>query len=159
MSRRIKLIALPNSEAPESARKFRELETDVLARTIWGEARGEGKEGMEAVASVILNRVEIAKRLDGYWWGSTIIQVCQKPYQFSCWNKGDPNFMKLMSVGEDDTRFKLALGVARRALLGFVQDRTNGATHYHAVEISPKWAAGETPTARINHHIFYRLIG
>ena len=29
---------------------------DVLARTLWAEARGEGQAGMEAVACVILNR-------------------------------------------------------------------------------------------------------
>ena len=28
---------------------------NVLARTLWGEARGEGRVGMEAVASVILS--------------------------------------------------------------------------------------------------------
>ncbi|MGG6879769.1 UNVERIFIED_CONTAM: cell wall hydrolase, partial [Pseudomonas aeruginosa] len=29
---------------------------DTLTKTIWGEARGEGREGMIAVAWVILNR-------------------------------------------------------------------------------------------------------
>ena len=92
MDNKPKLMALPNANDTHAAEFLKNLEVDVLARTIWGEARGEGKEGMEAVASVILNRTEIAKRLDGYWWGNTIIQVCQKPYQFSCWNKLDPNF-------------------------------------------------------------------
>ena len=39
-----------------------EKETDILARTIYGEARGESISGMEAVASVVLNRVAFAKR-------------------------------------------------------------------------------------------------
>ena len=38
-----------------------EKETDILARTIYGEARGESISGMEAVASVVLNRVAFAK--------------------------------------------------------------------------------------------------
>ena len=32
---------------------------EVLARTLWGEARGEGPEGMTAVACTIMNRVNI----------------------------------------------------------------------------------------------------
>ena len=30
---------------------------DILARTIYGEARGEGQEGMEAVACVVIVRI------------------------------------------------------------------------------------------------------
>lgn len=153
-----KLMALPNANDTNAAEFLKTLEVDVLARTLWGEARGEGKEGMEAVASVILNRVEVAKRLDGYWWGNTIIQVCQKPYQFSCWNKLDPNFKKLMSVDENDMHFATALRVSRRALLGFIKDKTYGATHYHTIHIMPNWAKGQKPTTRIGHHVFYSLV-
>lgn len=59
---------------------------DTLTKTIWGEARGEGREGMIAVAWVILNRASI-----GGWWGNSIETVCLKPWQFSCWNANDPN--------------------------------------------------------------------
>ena len=31
-------------------------DVDIMARTLWGEARNQGKEGMEAVACVIMNR-------------------------------------------------------------------------------------------------------
>lgn len=142
----------------QAAEFLKEIEIDVLARTIWGEARGEGKEGMDAVASVILNRVQVAKEKGGYWWGNTIIQVCQKPYQFSCWNKQDPNFKKLTAVNESDVNFATALRVARRAVLGFVKDGTYGATHYHRFNILPDWAKGQKPTTRIGHHIFYSKI-
>lgn len=47
-------------------------DTDILARTIYGEARGESISGQEAIASVILNRVAFAKRRGRYWWGNTI---------------------------------------------------------------------------------------
>jgi len=141
----------------QAAEFLKDIEIDVLARTLWGEARGEGIDGMQAVASVILNRVEIAKRAGGYWWGNTVIQVCQKPYQFSCWNKQDPNFKKLISVTEDDIQFGTALRVARRAMLGFIKDATNGATHYHTLNIMPHWAQGQKPTARIGHHLFYKI--
>lgn len=147
-----------NKPEPVSAIQFHKaLEVDVLARTIWGEARGEGSAGMAAVASVILNRVRIAERKGGYWWGNTIIQVCQKPYQFSCWNKDDPNFRKLLSVEADDLCFATAQRIARRAVYGVLEDITDGATHYHAAGISPYWANGEKPVAVLGRHIFYRL--
>ena len=58
---------------------------EYMAKTVWGEARGEDKEGRIAVASVILNR----KNKQG-WMGKTIIDVCLKKWQFSCWNENDP---------------------------------------------------------------------
>jgi spore germination cell wall hydrolase CwlJ-like protein len=35
-------------------------DTDVLARTVCGEARGEGEAGMSDVACVVMNRVRAA---------------------------------------------------------------------------------------------------
>ena len=35
---------------------------DILARTIYGEARGESVRGKEAVASVVMNRVNRARK-------------------------------------------------------------------------------------------------
>ena len=139
---------------------YREMEIDVLARTLWGEARGEGAAGMEAVACVILNRVAVAQEHGGkYWWGNNIIQVCQKPYQFSCWNRSDPNFKILQEVDAKNLYFVTALRIARRAVIGALTDSTSGATHYHTKDIAPHWAKSETPTATIGHHIFYRLEG
>ena len=66
-------------------------DVDALARTVFGEARGECLSGQEAVASVILNRVAFSGRRGGYWWGNTVYEVCHKPWQFSCWNQNDPN--------------------------------------------------------------------
>lgn len=132
-------------------------EIDIMARTIWGEARGEGSVGMQAVAAVILNRRERAK--GGFWWGDTITAICLKPYQFSCWNANDPNLEKLRAVDARDIHFATALRLARRAVIGALSDPTNGATHYHAAGISPSWARGEKPCAVLGCHIFYRLKG
>ncbi len=137
---------------------YRELEIDTLARTIWGEARGEGAAGMTAVACVILNRLARAQaqKSGTYWWGSSIVQICRKPWQFSCWNSDDPNAEKMASVGRDDLYFATALRIARRALAGRLTDVTCGATHYHAAYVSPSWAKGLAPCARIGAHVFYR---
>ncbi len=128
----------------------RQREIDVLARTLWGEARGEGEAGMAAVAAVIVNRA----RRPG-WWGRDIVEICKRPWQFSCWNAGDPNREKLLRVGNDDAAFAAALRIARLALAGALPDPTQGATHYHAAQIQPGWARGREPAARIGGHLFY----
>lgn len=137
---------------------YRGIEADVLARTLWGEARGEGTAGMQAVANVIQSRVKIAGMKEGFWWGDNIIQVCQKPYQFSCWNRSDPNFRKLQAVDESNLYFATAIRIAARAIANVLEDITHGATHYHAAGISPYWAQREKPTTVIGQHIFYRII-
>ena len=124
--------------------------SDILARTIWGEARGEGVHGMQAVANVIMNRV---KR--GGWWGATIEDVCKKPAQFSCWNTSDPNYQKIKSITTDDTQFKQALNIARLAITGNLTDITGEATHYHSVAVKPAWADKLILTTRIGDHLFY----
>ena len=75
-----------------------EKDRDILARTLWGEARGEGAAGQIAVAWTIRNRVFDGKT--NSWWGEGYAGVCQKPYQFSCWNKTDPNYQFLIGVKE-----------------------------------------------------------
>ena len=136
-------------------------DVDILGRTLWGEARGEGQAGMEAVAAVVINRVAHARsRSNGnFWWGNSITRVCQKPFQFSCWNRGDPNLSKMMALDDSDRHFAMALRIARWAVSGNLPDPTGGADHYHAVYITPKWAMGRLPTAVIGRHVFYKLEG
>ncbi|WP_207460161.1 cell wall hydrolase [Azospirillum sp. SYSU D00513] len=131
---------------------------DILARTLWGEARGEPVRGIEAVAAVVMNRVARAQRRGGWWWGDSVVAVCRKPYQFSCWNVGDPNRAKLLAVTADDPVFAACLRVARRAVSGLLPDPTGGATHYHRAGISPAWARGHGPSAEIGHHLFYNSV-
>lgn len=123
---------------------------DVLARTIWGEARGEDVAGMAAVANVVLNRAAEPER-----FGASIEAVCHAPWQFSCWNRNDPNLAKLLAVTAADARFAAALRLARRALAGALDDATFGSTHYHARGIFPRWARGCAPAAEIGRHVFY----
>lgn len=152
------LLSQKEKSQPSKEEYYRELEIDTLARTIFGEARGEPVEGMEAVAGVVLNRVRIAQKRGRYWWGNNIIGVCQKPYQFSCWNKSDPSYHRLINITADNIHFATALRIARRAVIGALQDRSKGATHYHADYVMPYWAKGEKPVHTIGRHIFYKLV-
>jgi len=129
---------------------------DILARTLWGEARGEKVRGIEAVAALVMNRVKRAQDRGGrHWWGNSIPQVCLKPWQFSCWNPGDPNRVKLERVTQEDRAFRICLRVARRAAAGVLDDPTLGATHYHTHAVTPPWARGRAPSAIIGNHLFY----
>ena len=124
---------------------------DIVARTIWGEARGEGDTGMQAVADVIVNRVA-----NPGWWGTDFISVCLAPSQFSCWNAGDPNATLAASVTADDPAFADALQIASAAVAGTLPDITGGATSYfNPAGGIPSWAASMTETAQIGHHVFY----
>lgn len=129
--------------------------TVLLARTIYGEARGESVRGMEAVAAVIVNRVNRARERGGYWWGNDLAQVCAKPWQFSCWNPDDPNRARIISVGMENRVFQCCLRIARRAVAGVLDDPTGGATHYHTLAANPPWARGRVPSAEIGNHVFY----
>ncbi|BAE51216.1 cell wall hydrolase [Paramagnetospirillum magneticum] len=125
-------------------------DVDVVARTIWGEARGEGVTGMTAVANVIANRVAHPG-----WWGRGWRGVCLAPYQFSAWNANDPNLVKLSTVTTADPSFAAAVEIAAGAVYGTLADVTGGATHYHTLNIHPAWADELTQTARIGSHVFY----
>lgn len=122
-----------------------------LAKTMWGEARGEGLTGMQAVGNVIMNRVNA-----GSWYGASIKDVVLKPYQFSCWNANDPNRAKIDALTMNDLESSLALPLARQIIDGVVPDITGGATHYHAKSVKPYWADSMIKTAVIGNHIFYR---
>jgi|TARA_Y100000310_G_scaffold132889_1_gene131817 spore germination cell wall hydrolase CwlJ-like protein len=127
-------------------------EYQLMARTVWGEARGESFAGRVAVAWVIHNRVRI-----GGWWGSTIGEVVLKRGQFSCWNEGDPNRRRMMQVDRDDRAYVGCVNaVVTTSFLDRADDPTNGATHYHSRFVRPYWAERMTETARIGNHVFYR---
>lgn len=136
-------------------------QADVLARTLWGEARGEGMDGMAAVANVVCNRARI-----GGWWGGTVKDVCLKRAQFSCWNEADPNRDKMLALTPADPQFADALVLAHAACAGLLRDRTGGATHYYVehpngaggatYDTRPGWAARATVTARLGRHVFVK---
>ena len=123
---------------------------DVLARTIYGEARGEQILGQQAVAHVVLNRV--ARRT---WYGDSVKAVCLKPQQFSCWNHDDPNRDVIGTANFADKHFLRAYGVACLVCAGDVLDPTRGATHYHHSSITPTWVWTMTFLTMIGDHMFY----
>lgn len=127
---------------------------DVMARTVWGEARGEDLGGKVAVAWVIKNRVDNPK-----WWGTDISSVCQKAWQFSCWNADDPNRSKLMYVTTQDGPFQDCLLAAAGVISRNFPDPTQGATHYKVSSLAwPKdWGPQKDPLVTLGNHSFYKI--
>lgn len=127
----------------------------TMAKTVWGEARGESVKGQIAVAWVIKNRADNPK-----WWGKTIEEVCLKKYQFSCWLESDPNRAKMDKLTEEDLQEQIE--ICQSVLDEKVTDPTDGANHYHTTGILPSWARNDDDTIKqpittIGNHLFYRF--
>lgn len=126
---------------------------DTIARTIWAEARGEGRLGMAAVGCVIRNRADHPR-----WWGRDLVSVCRAPSQFSCWNADDPQRPRLLAVTAADAAFASALALAAAVVDRSQPDLTGGADSYANLAVChPAWARGRVPTAVIGAHSFFAL--
>ncbi|MBX3487589.1 MAG: cell wall hydrolase [Candidatus Paracaedibacteraceae bacterium] len=131
----------------------------ILARTIYGEARGEyyrldgGLASLIAIGNVVKNRLK-----QKTWYGSSISEVCQKPYQFSCWNPNDPN-LRLITTTITDPLFDQCMVVAQMILEDRWPDLTKGCDHYHATTLDslPAWTLKTKPVLKIGRHMFYTL--
>jgi len=132
-------------------------ENDVVARTVYGEARGEPENGQVAVTWVIKNRA--ARDLS--YMGTTAKEVCLKPYQFSCWDQGDVNRDKLLNLNTNDATYIKIRQIVDEVFSGQRRDNAYGSTHYHATTATyslRNWANGKTPIVRIGDHLFYNNI-
>ena len=132
---------------------------EILALTLYGEARGEikrfGLAPLYAICHVIQNRLKHAQR-----YGETIRAVCLKPYQFSCWNVSDPNRVHLLNpITLTQAVYKKCEEVAFNCLHHAMgADFTQGSNHYYSQYIKPPaWAAEGVFTGAVGTHNFYRL--
>lgn len=121
-------------------------DVELLARLIYGEARGESVTGKIAVGHVAINRAAKPS-----WWGRTLKEVILKPYQFSCFNAEYRDIL----ISPTGTIWDVCQSVANGVISGITIDPTYGATHFYADTIAaPSWAASMVETAHIGHHIF-----
>jgi len=127
-------------------------EPDLLARCIWGEARGEMVEGKLAVAHVVLNRVKARS-----WYGKSISDVILKPRQFSCFDEDDPNLGQILKLSSNSPELAFCRAIAELTIRDrLTNDPTGGATHYHTVNSKPSWASKLVFLCRIGNHLFYK---
>ena len=93
------------------------------------------------------------------WFGKTIVEVCRKPWQFSCWNEKDPNYKVVTQKTLSDNLFTFCKKVANGLIYKDWPDLTKGSDHYHSslLPILPKWTVHQTAQIQIGRHIFYKL--
>ena len=127
---------------------------DIVARTVWGEARSCGRDGMHRVMNTMQNRA-----MHPSWWGRTLSDVCTAPWQYSCRNAGDPNLPKLLAVTMADPDFRQAMALATLAVAGTLPDITRGADSYYALSMArpPYWTARAVHTVSDGWHSFWRV--
>jgi N-acetylmuramoyl-L-alanine amidase len=118
-----------------------------MALAMYWEARGEGRHGMQAVGSVILNRVADHRFPNApcavvYQGGET------PPCQFSWWCDGKSD------RPTNHAQWATARRVAREMLTEPHVDPTGGALFFHNTAMRKPWRRQRT--AQIGNHIFYR---
>lgn len=119
-------------------------EVQCLADNIYFESRGEGEEGMIAVANVTLNRTKHPN------YPSSICDVVYQKDQFS-WVKK----RKELKKREDYIK---SLDISLRMYENQV-DNTKGALHFYAhKKVKPDWSVKMRPTRVINNHTFLRPV-
>ena len=87
--------------------------------------------------------------------------VCLARLQFSCWNRNDPGFMRVMRMGIAEPSEVRARAAAALVLLGEAEDPTGGADHYFTTLPPPgvalwppAWYAGMERKGVIGAHSF-----
>lgn len=88
-------IGESEAEMPPASSFYDQNELEMLAKTIWGEARGLDDYERSMVAWCILNR------LDDGRYGDTLEEVITAPYQFAGYNSGFPVEEDILSLCKD----------------------------------------------------------
>ena len=143
-----------------------------LAQNVYFEAKSEPLAGQYAVADVVLNRVNDTR------YPNTICEVVREGPIKESWKtrqhadlpdheriyhpiKNRCQFSWYCDGKADETRDSDAWRQAQIVAYKIVYDQkmrgiTEGATHYHADYVSPKWAKSIQLVGSISTHIFYR---
>ena len=122
-----------------------------LSEVLYFEARGEGRQGQQAIAEVVFHRMNTGN------YGHSICAVvyegaghpgCQ--FSFTC--NGD------LIRSKQNGAWRESEMLAAQILTGEVplHNATAGATNFHAVSVTPEWADTMNKTTQIGNHIFYR---
>jgi len=149
------LVFIMNVEQKEKIIKNRPEE--VLAMTLYGEARGAPYKAKLGMARVMMNRVK-----DGRF-GSSIEDVVTKPKQFSCYNDGDPNLDEILIVADDfEKAFDINIylrdcyNAAMTVLSGKDDTPVKESLYYHTDKVNPKWNKKLKLEAKIGNTLFWK---
>ena len=124
----------------------------MIALAIYREARGEDLSAKIAVGCAIRNRVQHPD-----WYGKNWFECITKPYQFSSFNRGEPN--SIVFGSPDQPAWAESLAAALRVLSG-EPDPTGGATFYFDQSLDknpPKWASIYAHTGDVGRFRFFKV--
>ena len=127
------------------------MQTDVsiIAKTLYGEARSEGYEGILAVATVIFNRAKGDRDM--------FAKVCLKPKQFSCWTGVDDIEIKEKKPWKICDKIAQSMWNNTFKPYEFKIKPTNYLTYaLYNSEKCPNWARGVSGVV-VGKHIFLQL--
>lgn len=131
----------------------------LVAMTIYGEARNQTLYGQILVGFVIMNRWK-----KPCWWGKNLREVLFKPEQFDCWKPGNVNLRKITQAmekciqGDCNKYIDQALWLADGILTGRIIDTSEDVNHYYKLgSPMPFWARGKEPNIIEDDHAFFRL--
>lgn len=147
-------LATLASFRPEQVQRAESIETELMcmAQAVYYESAFEPVPGQIAVAEVIANRVSDHRYPDSVcgvvFQGATRTTGCQ--FTFTC----DGSMERNKASGEPWER---AQRIAAHVMMELHEERTGGATHYHATYVDPIWNSGLVKTDKIGLHIFYRF--
>ncbi len=126
---------------------------ECLTQAAYYEARGEGRDGMRAVAQVVLNRVRhpaFPNSVCGVvFQGAGRRTGCQ--FSFTCDGS--------MRGRVNRAAWERAREVASAALSGAVYGNVGKATHFHTTGVSPGWRNSLVRVGQVGDHLFYRFGG
>jgi spore germination cell wall hydrolase CwlJ-like protein len=126
---------------------------ECLTQAVYYEARGEGRDGMKAVAQVVLNRVRhpaFPKSVCSVvFQGAGRRTGCQ--FSFTCDGS--------MRGRVNRAAWNRARDIASSALSGSVFAAVGNATHFHTTGVSPRWRASLVRVGQVGDHLFYRFGG
>jgi N-acetylmuramoyl-L-alanine amidase len=130
----------------------------LLALAIWRESRGESYATKLCVAWSIRNRVQLPR-----WWGNTWETVVLKPYQYSSFDRDDPNATKLPSSADPSWQDSVKAATAVFTVAPGDVDPSLGATSYFDQSMDatpPSWAidGSNVKTIDSGRLRFYKLV-
>jgi len=126
---------------------------ECLTQAVYYEARGEGRDGMKAVAQVVLNRVRHRAFPNSVcavvFQGAGRRTGCQ--FSFTCDGS--------MRGRVNRAAWNRARDIASSALSGSVYAGVGNATHFHTTRVSPQWRHTLVRVSQVGDHLFYRFGG
>ena len=123
-------------------------EIECLAQNIYFEARNQPWVGKVAIANVTLNRVKSTQFPNRIC--KVVKQAKRNICQFSWYCDGKPD------DNPEGDEWRKAQELAYRMLnQDYLRGISEGATHYHATYVDPKWNKRMHLVGRIGLHIFY----